>query len=376
MKKKVIVGLSGGVDSSAAAFLLKQEGYDVIGVTMLTWPPAEPGGEDAADHPYAPGTPAADAKRVADAIGIPHHVADLRDEFRTHVVRYFMEEYLLGRTPNPCVVCNRFVKWEALLTKSAGFGASLAATGHYARIARTESGRYAVRTSKTAAKDQTYALYRLTQDQLSRTIMPNGEYTKDEIRLIAERAGIPTAHKPDSQEICFIPDNDYAGFIERHSGRRIPEGRFVTADGRDLGPHSGITHYTVGQRKGLGLAMGRPVFVKEIRPDTNEVVIGEAGDVFSSVLTADRLNWMAVDGLHGKPLRALAKIRYGHAGSPCVITEADGGAVRVEFDSPVRAVTPGQACVFYDADGLVLGGGTIMRSGPACGTCAPRAGCR
>ncbi|MGI5948637.1 MAG: tRNA 2-thiouridine(34) synthase MnmA [Lachnospiraceae bacterium] len=344
-REKVVVGLSGGVDSSVAALLLKEQGYDVIGVTMKTWDGAESIIED--------------AKRVADFLSIPYHVIDFTEEFHRHVVDYFAEEYLHGRTPNPCVVCNRHVKWEALLDRSREFGAELVATGHYARVEKLQNGRYALRSSVTAAKDQTYALYNLTQDQLARTLMPVGSFEKEEIRQIAREAGIPVAEKPDSQEICFIPDQDYAGFIERYTGKQIQPGNFVDQDGRILGRHKGIIHYTVGQRKGLNLALGHPVFVTEIRPDTNEVVIGTNEDVFTKSLLCSKLNWMAVDGFHGSELRMLAKIRYAHKGAMCTIREAGEDLAECVFDEPVRAVTPGQAVVFYQDD-WVAGGGIIQ----------------
>ena len=344
-REKVVVGLSGGVDSSVAALLLKEQGYDVIGVTMKTWYRAESIIED--------------AKRVADFLSIPYHVIDFTEEFHRHVVDYFAEEYLHGRTPNPCVVCNRHVKWEALLDRSREFGAELVATGHYARVEKLQNGRYALRSSVTAAKDQTYALYNLTQDQLARTLMPVGSFEKEEIRRMAREAGIPVAEKPDSQEICFIPDQDYAGFIERYTGKQIQPGNFVDSDGRILGRHKGIIHYTVGQRKGLNLALGHPVFVTEIRPDTNEVVIGTNEDVFTKSLLCSKLNWMAADGFHGSELRMLAKIRYAHKGAMCTIREAGEDLAECVFDEPVRAVTPGQAVVFYQDD-WVAGGGIIQ----------------
>ncbi len=352
-REKVVVGLSGGVDSSVAALLLKKQGYEVIGVTMQTWDP-EGGGE--LNH----GTPILeDARRVADYLGIPHYVMDFHQEFKQYVVDYFTEEYLKGRTPNPCVVCNRWVKWEALLARSADFGARLVATGHYARIERLPNGRLAVRRAASQAKDQTYALYNLTQDQLAHTLMPVGGMDKEEIREIAQKAGIPVADKPDSQEICFIPDKDYAGFIKRYTGASVPRGEFVDKDGRVLGHHKGIIHYTVGQRKGLDLAMGHPVFVTAIRPDKNQVVIGESEDVFTKSLRCSNLNWMAMDGLRGEAARVNAKIRYAHKGAACTIREAGEDTVECVFDEPVRAVTPGQAVVFYDGD-CVAGGGIIL----------------
>ena len=359
MSRKVVVGMSGGVDSSVAAWLLKEQGYDVIGVTMQIWQD-----EDAEVQEAEGGccglSAVDDARRVAMDLGIPYYVMNFKEEFRKNVMDYFVGEYVEGRTPNPCIACNRHVKWESLLRRSMAIGADYIATGHYAQIDRLPGGRYSLKTSVTAAKDQTYALYNLTQEQLSHTLMPVGSYHKEEIRDMAERLGLPVAHKPDSQEICFIPDHDYASFIEEYTGRELPPGNFVDLDGRVLGRHRGITHYTVGQRKGLNLSMGRPVFVVEIRPETNEVVIGDNEDVFTNVLRCDKLNWMAVDGLHGKPMDVIAKIRYSHRGSPCTIREIGNDMVECRFHEPVRAVTPGQAVVFYDGD-YVAGGGTIIR---------------
>lgn len=359
MSRKVVVGMSGGVDSSVAAWLLKEQGYDVIGVTMQIWQD-----EDAEVQEAEGGccglSAVDDARRVAMDLGIPYYVMNFKEEFRKNVMDYFVGEYVEGRTPNPCIACNRHVKWESLLRRSMAIGADYIATGHYAQIDRLPGGRYSLKISVTAAKDQTYALYNLTQEQLSHTLMPVGSYHKEEIRDMAERLGLPVAHKPDSQEICFIPDHDYASFIEEYTGRELPPGNFVDLDGNVLGRHRGITHYTVGQRKGLNLSMGRPVFVVEIRPETNEVVIGDNQDVFTNVLRCDKLNWMAVDGLHGKSMDVLAKIRYSHKGSPCTIREIGNDMVECRFHEPVRAVTPGQAVVFYDGD-YVAGGGTIIR---------------
>lgn len=359
MSGKVVVGMSGGVDSSVAAWLLKEQGYDVIGVTMQIWQDEDTEVQEA-EGGCCGLSAVDDARRVAMDLGIPYYVMNFKEEFRKNVMDYFVGEYVEGRTPNPCIACNRHVKWESLLRRSMAIGADYIATGHYAQIDRLPGGRYSLKTSVTASKDQTYALYNLTQEQLSHTLMPVGSYHKEEIRDMARRLGLPVAHKPDSQEICFIPDHDYASFIEEYTGRELPSGNFVDLDGNVLGRHRGITHYTVGQRKGLNLSMGRPVFVVEIRPETNEVVIGDNKDIFTNVLRCDKLNWMAVDGLHGTPMEVTAKIRYSHKGSPCTIREIGDDLVECRFHEPVRAVTPGQAVVFYDGD-YVAGGGTIIR---------------
>ncbi len=357
-RKKVVVGMSGGVDSSVAAWLLKKQGYDVIGVTMQIWQEEEEQVQE--ENGGCCGLSAVDdARRVASSLGIPYYVMNFRKEFKEHVIDYFIDEYLHGRTPNPCIACNRYVKWESLLERSRRIGADYIATGHYARIEKLPNGRFSLRVSETGAKDQTYALYNLTQEQLRSTLMPVGSYTKDEIRRMAKELGLLVAEKPDSQDICFVPDGDYASFIEETTDAGSRPGNFVLSDGSVVGTHKGIIHYTVGQRKGLGLSLGHPVFVLEIRPDTNEIVVGTGEESLTRKVRARHINFMLVEDLPEKK-RVFAKIRYNHKGAWCTVEKTGEDEILCTFDEPQRAVTPGQALVLYDGE-YVLGGGTIVR---------------
>lgn len=356
-KGKVMLGMSGGVDSSVAAAVLCEQGYEVVGVTMQIWPDMQ---EDKKQTEGGCCSLSAvdDARRVADRLGISYYVLNFKDVFQQKVIDYFTDEYLKGRTPNPCIACNRFVKFEALLTKAVSMGMDYIATGHYARIVYDESlDRYLLKKSATAQKDQTYALYTMTQDQLKRTLFPIGDFTKDQVRALARELALPVATKPDSQEICFVDDNDYGRFIEENTITDIKRGYFVDTEGNRLGMHKGIIHYTVGQRKGLGISFGKPMFVVAVRPEDNTVVLGNANEVFSSELTASDINWISIGELKSE-MRVTAKIRYSAKEAAAVIKPLDNNRVHVLFDEPQRAVTPGQSVVFYDGD-IVVGGGTI-----------------
>lgn len=356
-KKTVVVGMSGGVDSSVAALLLKEQGYNVIGVTMQIWQDEERDIQE--ENAGCCGLSAVeDARRVANKLEIPYYVMNFKEEFKRDVIDYFVDEYKEGKTPNPCIACNRYVKWESLLTRSVNIGADYIATGHYAKVVQLDNGRYALKQSKTINKDQTYALYNLTQDQLSKTLMPVGDYEKDEIRELAETINLRIANKPDSQDICFVPDGDYGKFLEDYTGEKIEPGNFIDTEGAIIGQHKGIVYYTIGQRKGLGLSLGKPGFVVEIRPETNEVVIGDNKETFGFALKADRLNFMPFEKIEGE-LTCTAKIRYSQKPGACHVKMVGDDEMEVRFEDAQRAITPGQAVVLYDGE-LVIGGGTIV----------------
>ncbi len=361
-KKKVVIGMSGGVDSSVAAALLLEQGYEVIGLTMRLWDGEEVDGQFM-DGTCCSLSAVEDARFVCHKLGIEHHVMDFRREFENHVIDYFVDEYKNGRTPNPCIACNRFLKFDAMLKRAELLGADYVATGHYAKIEYDDnSGRYLLKRAKADAKDQTYALYSLTQEQLSKTLMPLGQLeNKDETRAIAEKLGLVTAKKPDSMEICFVPDKDYAGFIKRRTGANAEEGDFVDTEGNVLGKHKGIIHYTVGQRKGLGVTFGKPMFVLRIDAEKNQVVLGKKGTEFADRLIAKDLNFITFDKLT-EPTRVNAKVRYSAKESPAMVVPMEDGCAEVVFAEPQRAITPGQAVVFYEVDGdCVIGGGIIRQ---------------
>jgi tRNA-specific 2-thiouridylase len=360
-KNKVIVGMSGGVDSTVAAYQLKEMGYDVIGVNMRLW--QDDFLEEAhfmTDGGCCSLSSVEDARRVCEQIGIPFYALDFKGVFKETVVDYFIDAYKNGETPNPCIACNKHVKFEALLEKAHQLGAYYVATGHYAKIYLDDtSGRYVVEKADAVEKDQTYALYNLTQDQLQHILMPLSSFkSKEEVRAIAAQFDVQMSQKSDSQEICFVPDQDYVGFLKRNGDFEITPGDFYDTEGNKLGKHQGIVSYTIGQRKGLGLTFGKPMYVVDIDPDFNRVVLGDNESVFKKELWAKDINFILMAGID-QPYRCEAKIRYGTKTAPCTI-EYVNGFVRVVFDEPQRAVTPGQAVVFYK-DQFLVGGGTIIR---------------
>ena len=350
MPETLAIAISGGVDSSAAACLLLDRGFALVGLTMKLF--SRPGevwhdGED--------------ARAVARHLGFPHHTADLSPCFRARVMDAFAAAYESGRTPNPCVTCNRHIKFGALLETAQELGCEKLATGHYARVEYDAgSGRYLLKKASHLEKDQSYVLSTLTQKQLSRALFPLGTHSKEEIREIARSRGLVTAHKSDSQDICFIPDGDYGAFIRRHTGRDYPAGPFLDEAGERLGQHQGIIGYTVGQRRGLGVSSSRGrLYVKEIRPEDNAVVLSKNESLFGRTLTAGELNLIACEQLSG-PVRLRAKIRYRMAEQPCTAEQTGPDTLRLTFDQPQRAITPGQTVVLYDGD-TVVGGAAILK---------------
>ena len=353
--------MSGGVDSSLTAALLRDRGFEVIGVTMQIWPSDDP--EKELDQGGCCSLSAVnDARRVADTLDIPFYVMNFRDLFEQKVINLFISEYLSGRTPNPCIACNRFVKFEAFLARAEALGADYIATGHYARISfDPDRERYILKKARDSRKDQTYVLYNMTQDQLSKTLMPLGEYTKDEVRGMAADYGLKVAYKPESQEICFVTDNDYHRFMREKVDADIKPGPFLDTAGNVLGRHTGLAYYTVGQRKGLGIAFGEPMYVVGIDHERNAVILGRHDEVFGRELTAVDNNFILYENIES-PLRVQAKIRYGARPADALLTPGEAGRVHLEFTEPQRAITPGQAVVYYQEDDVV-GGGTIVASG-------------
>ncbi|HXD75199.1 MAG TPA: tRNA 2-thiouridine(34) synthase MnmA [Vicinamibacterales bacterium] len=352
---RIVVAMSGGVDSSVAAALLAEQGHDVIGLSMQLY-------DQSGDHQFGSCCSIEDlhdARRVATAINIPHYILNLEKQFNRHVVSNFVGEYAAGRTPLPCAHCNSDLKFTELLDRAGGFGADAVATGHYARVERTAVGRYQLKRGVDASKDQSYFLFSLTQAQLAHAIFPVGDRPKDAVRAYAHQRKLPVASKPDSQEICFIPDHDYASFVTKHSPELARTGDVIDESGQVLAHHGGIHRFTIGQRKGLGLSTsptGAPMYVLALKPEEQQVVVGPKASLERTTLTASGVNW--IDGVPDAPVRAAVQIRHRHPAAAASVRVSGDGRAEVVFDAPQIAITPGQAAVFYDGD-VVLGGGWI-----------------
>ncbi len=356
--RRIVVAMSGGVDSSVAAVLLKEQGFEVIGMTMDLYALPKEFCRSENLKSCCGWRAQEDANRVAIALGIPHYVVDFRREFERSVIEDFSREYGRGRTPNPCIRCNQFIKFDLLLERAGRLEADLVATGHYARIEfDAATCRYLLKKGQDSGKDQSYFLYTLTQAQLASTLFPLGGLTKRDVRKTAERLGLPVAQKAESQEICFVPDRNYPKFLKERIPQAFRPGPILDLQNRVIGKHEGIIHFTVGQRKGLGIAAPQPLYVISIDPGKNAIVVGNNEDLYRSCFRASSLNWIAMGNL-AKSMAVQARIRYKHGEAKATIFPADSGRVRVEFEKPQRAVTPGQAVVFYDGD-TVIGGGII-----------------
>jgi len=358
MKKPVIaVAMSGGVDSSVTAALLKEDGYEVIGVTMHLWD-NRTSGEMLLKGRCCSAEDVYDARRIASILDIPHYVINLQQEFQEQIIYPFIDNYLHGKTPSPCINCNYFLKFQSLLEKITKLGAEKLATGHYALLEHDElSNRWILKKGKDAAKDQSYFLFSLTQAQLSKALFPLGRYLKSQVRKIAAKFNLPVATKADSQQLCFITNDNYRTFIELHHHHPIPRGRYVSPEGAYLGTHYGIHHYTIGQRRKLGIAVGKPLYVVKIIPEENKIILGEEKDLYQPACIAENMNWISIPETQPS-FRASARIRYKHEEAPAAITLIDLQKIKVIFDEPQRAITPGQALVLYNGE-IVLGGGWI-----------------
>ncbi|MGF7214570.1 tRNA-specific 2-thiouridylase [Spirosoma lacussanchae] len=360
---RILVAMSGGIDSSLAAVMLHEQGYEVIGMTMKTWDYASSGGTKKETGCCSLDS-INDARNIAVNLGFPHYILDIREEFGDAVINHFTGEYLEGRTPNPCVMCNTHIKWDALLRRADRLDCESIATGHYAHI-RTENGRHIISKGVDTLKDQSYVLWGVSQESLSRTKLPLGHLRKSEIRDMAtDRGFIELVTKSESYEICFVPDNDYRGFLKRRVPgleTEVAGGNFIQeGTGKVLGRHDGYPFYTIGQRKGLGMAFGQPMFVTEIRKDTNEVVLGVDKDLYRDGMIVSKLNLQKYDRISG-PLETVTKVRYKHDGTPATISQTDNDRIEVRFHEGVSAIAPGQAAVFYEGND-VIGGGWIMKS--------------